>query len=106
MKICIFFKHDLGLFQALARLRFSETVAQRDVEEALCLLQMSKYLICSDDRQRSSLDVIFDIYSIQRDEAARTSNMDVKYGHALNLISRKEQSLPPPTLTGTTIAGH
>ena len=105
MKICIFFKHDLGLFQALARLRFSETVAQSDVDEALRLMQMSKYSLYSDDRQRSGLDAISDIYSILRDEAARTSSMDVKYGHALNLISRKVQSLPTPTLTGTTIAG-
>lgn len=73
----------------MRRLQFSETVAQRDVDEALRLLQMSKYLIYFDDRQRSSLEVISDIYSILRDEAARTSNMDVKFGLSLNLISRK-----------------
>uniref|UniRef100_M8BNG1 DNA replication licensing factor MCM7 n=1 Tax=Aegilops tauschii TaxID=37682 RepID=M8BNG1_AEGTA len=77
---------------ALARLRFSETVAQSDVDEALRLMQMSKYSLYSDDRQRSGLDAISDIYSILRDEAARTSSMDVKYGHALNLISRKGYS--------------
>uniref|UniRef100_A0A8R7R0Z6 Uncharacterized protein n=1 Tax=Triticum urartu TaxID=4572 RepID=A0A8R7R0Z6_TRIUA len=65
---------------ALRRLQFSETVAQRDVDEALRLLQMSNYLIYFDDRQRSSLDVISGIYSILRDEAARTSNKDVKFG--------------------------
>ena len=88
------------MFQALARLRFSETVAQSDVDEALRLMQMSKYSLYSDDRQRSGLDAISDIYSILRDEAARTSSMDVKFAHALNLISRKVRSLR--TLTGTT----
>jgi DNA replication licensing factor MCM7 len=64
-------------------------VAQSDVDEALRLMQMSKYSLYSDDRQRSGLDAISDIYSILRDEAARTSSMDVRYAHALNLISRK-----------------
>jgi DNA replication licensing factor MCM7 len=76
-------------FQALARLRFSETVAQSDADEAFRLMQMSKYSLYSDDRQRSGLDAISDIYSILRDEAARTNSMDVRYAHALNLISRK-----------------
>nr|ACF82541.1 unknown [Zea mays] len=55
-------------------------------------MQMSKYSLYSDDRQRSGLDAISDIYSILRDEAARTSSMDVRYAHALNLISRKGYS--------------
>ncbi|KAJ8623352.1 hypothetical protein MRB53_031881 [Persea americana] len=77
---------------ALARLRFSETVAQSDVDEALRLMQMSKFSLYSDDRQRSGLDPISDIYSILRDEAARTNSMDVRYAHALNWISRKGYS--------------
>ncbi|KAJ4779748.1 DNA helicase [Rhynchospora pubera] len=77
---------------ALARLRFSETVAQSDVDEALRLMQMSKYSLYSDDRQRAGLDAISDIYSILRDEAARTNRLDVRYAHALNLISRKGYS--------------
>ncbi|KAJ3681333.1 hypothetical protein LUZ60_015822 [Juncus effusus] len=77
---------------ALARLRFSETVAQSDVDEALRLMQMSKYSLYSDDRQKAGLDAISDIYSVLRDEAARTSRLDVKYTHALNLISRKGYS--------------
>ena len=75
--------------QALARLRFSETVVQSDVDEALRLMQMSKFSLYSDDRQKSGLDAISDIYSILRDEAARTNKMDVSYAHALNWISRK-----------------
>lgn len=75
--------------QALARLRFSATVAQSDVDEALRLMQMSKFSLYSDDRQRSGLDAISDIYSILRDEAARKNSMDVSYAHALNWISRK-----------------
>lgn len=76
-------------FQALARLRFSEYVAQSDVDEALRLMQMSKFSLYSDDRQKSGLDAISDIYSILRDEAARSNKMDVSYAHALNWISRK-----------------
>ncbi|KAJ6798813.1 DNA replication licensing factor MCM7 [Iris pallida] len=77
---------------ALARLRFSATVAQSDVDEALRLMQMSKFSLYSDDRQRSGLDAISDIYSVLRDEAARTNSMDVTYAHALNWISRKGYS--------------
>ena len=75
--------------QALARLQFSDTVAESDVDEALRLMQMSKFSLYSEDRQRSGLDAISDIYSILRDEAARTNKMDVNYAHALNWISRK-----------------
>lgn len=80
---------DFIWLQALARLRFSESVAQSDVDEALRLMQMSKFSLYSDDRQRSGLDAISDIYSILRDEAARANKMDVSYAHALNWISRK-----------------
>ncbi|CAD5192877.1 unnamed protein product [Musa acuminata subsp. malaccensis] len=77
---------------ALARLRFSETVAQSDVDEALRLMQMSKFSLYSDDRQKSGLDAISDIYSVLRDEVARTNTMDVSYACALNWISRKGYS--------------
>ncbi|KAK6164113.1 hypothetical protein DH2020_000977 [Rehmannia glutinosa] len=81
----------------LSILRISATqilqyVAQSDVDEALRLMQMSKFSLYSDDRQRSGLDAISDIYSIVRDEAARTNRMDVSYAHALNWISRKGYS--------------
>ncbi|KAE8681655.1 DNA replication licensing factor MCM7 [Hibiscus syriacus] len=69
-------------------LRFSETVAQSDVDEALRLMQMSKFSLYSDDRQKSGLDAISDIYSILRDEAARANKMDVRYAHALNWSNR------------------
>ncbi|KAF9606173.1 hypothetical protein IFM89_023599 [Coptis chinensis] len=82
----------LRISSALARLRFSETVAQSDVDEALRLMQMSKFSLYSDDRQKSGLDAISDIYSILRDEAARTNKLDVSYADALNWISRKGYS--------------
>ncbi|XP_062178294.1 DNA replication licensing factor MCM7 [Alnus glutinosa] len=82
----------LRISAALARLRFSNTVAQSDVDEALRLMQMSKFSLYSDERQKSGLDAISDIYSILRDEAARTNRMDVSYAHALNWISRKGYS--------------
>ncbi|KAE8722844.1 DNA replication licensing factor MCM7 [Hibiscus syriacus] len=83
---------NMKFFHALARLRFSETVAQSDVDEALRLMQMSKFSLYSDERQKSGLDAISDIYSILRDEAARANEMDVRYAHALNWISRKGYS--------------
>ncbi|XP_073151425.1 DNA replication licensing factor MCM7 [Henckelia pumila] len=82
----------LRISGALARLRFSEYVAQSDVDEALRLMQMSKFSLYSDDRQRSGLDAISDIYSILRDEAARINKMNISYAHALNWISRKGYS--------------
>ncbi|KAH7516974.1 hypothetical protein FEM48_Zijuj09G0013000 [Ziziphus jujuba var. spinosa] len=82
----------LRISSALARLRFSTTVAQSDVDEALRLMQMSKFSLYSDERQKSGLDAISDIYSILRDEAARANKMDVSYAHALNWISRKGYS--------------
>ncbi|KAF5194359.1 Dna replication licensing factor mcm7 [Thalictrum thalictroides] len=82
----------LRISSALARLRFSETVAQSDVDEALRLMQMSKFSLYSDDRQKSGLDAVSDIYSILRDEAARTNKLDVTYADALNWISRKGYS--------------
>ncbi|KAI4301497.1 hypothetical protein L6164_034772 [Bauhinia variegata] len=59
---------------------------------SLRLMQMSKFSLYSDERQRSGLDAISDIYSILRDEAALSNKMDVSYAHALNWISRKGYS--------------
>ncbi|KAA3469811.1 DNA replication licensing factor MCM7 [Gossypium australe] len=82
----------LRISAALARLRFSETVAQSDVDEALRLMQMSKFSLYADDSQKSGLDAISDIYSILRDEASRANKMDVSYAYALNWIYRKGYS--------------
>ncbi|XP_009598018.1 DNA replication licensing factor MCM7 [Nicotiana tomentosiformis] len=79
----------LRISAALARLRFSEKVAQSDVDEALRLMQMSKFSLYSEDRQKSGLDAISDIYSILRDEAARMNRLELSYSQALNWISRK-----------------
>ncbi|MBA0826511.1 hypothetical protein Goarm_011356, partial [Gossypium armourianum] len=82
----------LRISAALARFRFSETVAQSDADEALRLMQMSKFSLYADDRQKSGLDAISDVYSILRDEASRANKMDVSYAYALNWISRKGYS--------------
>ena len=79
----------LRISAALARLRFSESVAQSDVDEALRLMQMSKISLYADDRQKAGLDAISDTYSIIRDEAARSNKTHVSYANALNWISRK-----------------
>lgn len=82
----------IRLSEALARLRFSTVVAQSDIDEALRLMQMSKFSLYTDERKKSGLDPISDIYSIIRDEAARAHTMDVSYNSALNWISRKGHS--------------
>jgi DNA replication licensing factor MCM7 len=64
-------------------------VAQSDVDEALRLMQMSKFSLYADERKKTGLDAISDIYSIIRDEASRMNTMDVRYANALNWISRK-----------------
>ncbi|KAJ7300110.1 hypothetical protein O6H91_Y068900 [Diphasiastrum complanatum] len=79
----------LRISEALARLRFSSTVAQSDVDEALRLMQMSKFSLYADERKKSGLDTISDIYSIIRDEAARMHTMRVSYRDVLNWVSRK-----------------
>lgn len=53
---------------------------------------MSKFSLYSDERQKSGLDAISDIYSVLRDEAARSKQMDISYARALNWISRKVRS--------------
>lgn len=52
-------------------------------------MQMSKFSLYSDDRQKAGLDAISDIYSILRDEAARMNRLELSYAQALNWISRK-----------------
>ncbi|KAJ7542087.1 hypothetical protein O6H91_10G089200 [Diphasiastrum complanatum] len=79
----------LRISEALARLRFSSTVAQSDVDEALRLMQMSKFSLYADERKKSGLDTISDIYSIIRDEAGRMHTMRVSYRDVLNWVSRK-----------------
>jgi DNA replication licensing factor MCM7 len=79
----------IRISEALARLRFSTQVCQSDIDEALRLINMSKFSLYSDERKKSGLDAISDIYSIIRDEAARAHTMDVSYNSALNWISRK-----------------
>lgn len=59
------------------------------MDEALRLMQMSKFSLYSEDRQKSGLDAISDIYSILRDEAARMNRLELSYSQALNWISRK-----------------
>jgi hypothetical protein len=50
----------LAYFRPWQDFKFSETVAQSDVDEALRLMQMPKYSLYSDDRQRSGLGAISD----------------------------------------------
>ncbi|CAM6124682.1 unnamed protein product [Calypogeia fissa] len=82
----------LRISEALARLRFTTTVTRSDVDEALRLMQMSKFSLYADERKKAGLDAISDIYSIIRDEAARAHSVDVSYANALNWISRKAYS--------------
>ena len=85
----------LLLLQALARLRFSSSVLQSDVDEALRLMHMSKSSLATDTRRRTGLDAISSVYSILRDEAARAHTSQVTYSDALNWISRKVRRSDP-----------
>eukprot|EP00891_Asterochloris_glomerata_P008965 jgi/Astpho2/8965/fgenesh1_pm.00133_%23_19_t len=63
----------LRLAQALARLRFADSVEQADVDEALRLMRMSKYSLYDDsDRRQGPADPIGEIYTRIRDDYLRT----------------------------------
>lgn len=79
----------LRLAEAVARLRFSTLVVQSDVDEALRLLQMSKFSLYSEANKASGVDPISDVYAIIRDEAARSHSLDVSYTNALSWITAK-----------------
>ncbi|XP_024527474.1 DNA replication licensing factor MCM7 isoform X1 [Selaginella moellendorffii] len=79
----------MRISEALARLRFSTTVVQSDVDEALRLMQMSKFSVYADDQRKTGLDPISTIYTIIRDESARLRTLRLKYGDVLNQISVK-----------------
>lgn len=84
--------------QALARLRFSSLVDQSDVDEALRLMQMSKYSLDWDDG-KAHVDPISDIYCIIRDMASRARSLDVMYSNARTWVSRKVFYLWPNCFT-------
>ena len=69
----------LRLSQALARLRFSNTVSEEDVDEAMRLVHMSKASLLDDDSHNtSSEDVTSRIYAMVRDFAASRETTRVK----------------------------
>lgn len=83
----------LRLGQALARLRFSEEVAQSDIDEALRLMKMSKISLYNDDRSTTArVDPITAIYSAIRDYAIRTNTLEVDYAKCVELITPKGYS--------------
>jgi DNA replication licensing factor MCM7 len=79
----------LRLAQALARLRFSDTVLQPDVDEALRLMKMSKVSLSDEQDKRNPTDAISAIYSHLRNHAMANDVADVDYSDALKMIVAK-----------------
>jgi len=80
----------LRLSQALARLRFSTTVSEEDVDEAMRLVHMSKASLMDDDSQnKSPQDVTSQVYGLIRDYAAAREITRVKFGEVEPMVSKK-----------------
>ncbi|KAK3329751.1 MCM2/3/5 family-domain-containing protein [Apodospora peruviana] len=89
------------LAQALARLRFSNTVSQEDVDEALRLVEASKDSLATDDRgsNRRALNASSKIYNLVKglaDSGAcrpddADDDEDEQYGIELNMRKVKER---------------
>lgn len=52
-------------------------------------MQMSKFSLYSEEKQRTGIDPISDVYAIIRDEATRAKMVDVSYARALDWITMK-----------------
>jgi DNA replication licensing factor MCM7 len=78
----------LRLSQAIARLRFSDTVAREDVNEAIRLTNSSKESLADDDNdgtKKRTEDVVSKIFHIIRDAAAGKSEVELQLAHAMVL---------------------
>ena len=79
----------LRLSEAVARLRFSERVAQSDVDEALRLMRMSKISLYEDDRQQRREDPISAVYGLIRDYAKSKEITEVPFDQILKLCTTR-----------------
>lgn len=82
----------LRISEALARLRFAGSVAQSDVDEALRLMQMSKFSLYAEDLRSRGLDNVSAIYHIIRDAAANAAAPELSYASALEQVIKKGHS--------------
>jgi DNA replication licensing factor MCM7 len=80
----------LRLAQALARLRFSDTVEQPDVDEAIHIMHMSKASLLDRANERTAVDPMSAIYSTIRDLAVAAGNEGaIAYDEALQRVLHK-----------------
>ena len=82
----------LRLSQALARLRFSETVVTEDVDEALRLIEVSKASLYEDSRQNSDQTISTKIYNIvkgMRDSGAAAVGSGARGELSMDRIRRR-----------------
>ena len=83
----------LRLAQALARLRFADSVAQGDVDEALRLMRQSKASLgeAAEKARRggAGVDPLAEIYSIIRNFSERTNSMEVDAERIKRLLAGK-----------------
>ncbi|EFA85031.1 MCM family protein [Heterostelium album PN500] len=75
----------LRLAQARARCRFSETVAQSDVEEAMRLMWVSKASIRTDQKKKR-VDPITSIYALIRDTCKKHSSSKIQLPDMLKMV--------------------
>ncbi|KAL6779626.1 MCM7 [Auxenochlorella protothecoides x Auxenochlorella symbiontica] len=76
----------LRLSQALARLRFADSVEQSDVDESLRLLKMSKASLYDDGGRERAVDPVSAVFSRIRQHAERTRATTLSWAQLLDLL--------------------
>lgn len=79
----------LRLSEAIARLRWSDEVAQSDVDESLRLIKMSKISLENSRTENTGTDPVTSIHMIIRDWVERRGSSDITYAQALSLTVNK-----------------
>ncbi|BDA48060.1 DNA replication licensing factor MCM7 [Coccomyxa sp. Obi] len=79
----------LRLSQALARLRFSQFVAQADVDEALRLMRMSKVSLLESGTRAEQRDPVSLVYEALRDDAQRSGKATYTWADLNTLLGHK-----------------
>ena len=78
----------LRLSQALARLRFADSVDQSDVDEALRLMKMSKSSLYNDGDGERAQDPISQVFSRIRQHAERTGKVTFSWADLVEMLGR------------------
>lgn len=79
----------LRLSQALARLRFSDEIAQRDIEEAIRLMYKSKSSLYDERQRKKRTDDVSTVYNIIRSYSMSNNSERIPYDAVLNIALGK-----------------